>query len=206
MNILQRFILFALGRRKDDYVTTVELEQRLNAMATWQPSEEDRASYARWRTTNPILPTNGDPHPWRKTAAQPKFVFADNEAGRKAFFELQCKYGDTKIELNKGVVALVLDGRSEFNWQTPVQSPAWGRDDGSQAVALKVISEGGGFVVMAHTAGVGPELHPGDFVLWVPIDKFRNPFSEEARTDWVGTVRAKVKAQGPPWEIICKYG
>jgi hypothetical protein len=41
----------------------------------------------------------------KKVAEPPTFVFTDTEAGRKAVFDLQCKYGDVGIKKGKGMTA-----------------------------------------------------------------------------------------------------
>jgi hypothetical protein len=65
-----------------------------------------------------------------------------NEVGRESFFRLQCKYGDNDIEINKGIVAMVLDAKKEFDVPVPVMVEA----DGSQTVVLRVSSKDGGLV------------------------------------------------------------
>ncbi|WP_296707510.1 hypothetical protein [Rhodoblastus sp.] len=207
MNFFQRLTLRLLRRRPEDYLTTAEVHQRLEALSTGQPSEEELRAYAEWRATNPSPPTPDDPQPWRKfirqKPSQSVFVFTEDETGRKAFFTLQCKYGDNKIEPNKGIVAMVLDAEREFDAPTPVKVEA----DGKQTAVLRVASRDGGFVVLAKTSGRGELLRPGDFVIWVPRN-YSNDVAEtsnDARFGWVGSIPAKIKTQGPPFENICRY-
>lgn len=126
----------------------------------------------------------------------------------RAFFEMQCKYGDTRLEENKGVVALVLDAAKEFGTSVAVKTET----DGRQIAALRVASEDGGFVVMASTPSKrGDPLHPGDAVIWVPSvynEVVAKGFGDR-RSGWVGFIRAKVApewdTQGDGFRFICSY-
>src|SRR5215831_9476285 len=64
-----------------------------------------------------------------------------------AFFESQCDFGYTRIEVGVAVVALVLDAQKEFGTPTPVSIGK----GGIQLAALKVASEDGGFLVFSQT-------------------------------------------------------
>ena len=79
--------------------------------------------------------------------------------------------------------------------------------DGKQTAVLRVTSDDGGFLVMAKTAGSGELLAPGDFVFWVPMSHSADvaAVSSDARFGWVGLIRAKIKTEGPPFELICRY-
>jgi hypothetical protein len=146
-----------------------------------------------------------------KTASHPPtFVFTDTDAGRKSFFELQCKYGDVRIEKGKGIIAMVLDPTREFpEFPDAVKV----EPDGSQLALLKVISEDGGFIVQAKTpSGSGDRLKPGDFVLWVPDTLMEIPDTFEIpdkRLGWVGLIRAKINwmevGTTGPFQLICRY-
>lgn len=58
-----------------------------------------------------------------------------------AFFEYQCKFGETEIRPNHGVVAVVLDSSKEFGTANAVKI----EPDGIQVAALRVASRDGGF-------------------------------------------------------------
>ena len=149
--------------------------------------------------------------PFGKKAKAPEhtFEFTDTDAGRKAFFRLQCKYGDVQIEKGKGMVALVLDAREISRIPDAVKI----EPDGSQQALLKVISEDGGFIVVAKTpSGSGDRLKPGDFVVWVPDTLMEIPDTLEIpdkRLGWVGLIRAKINwmevGTTGPFQLICRY-
>lgn len=136
--------------------------------------------------------------------SRPVFMFTDVNS----FFRMQCKYGDTKIELNKGVVAIVLDAGEIAPGVPPIKV----EPDGSQTAAIRVASEDGGFIVLAKApAGHGDVLKPGDAVMWVPSAYSEQvaAASPDKRSGWVGLIRAKIKTEvgdvGSNWEIICRY-
>ena len=142
-----------------------------------------------------------------KAPERPTFVFTDTDAGRKAFFDLQCKYGAVQIEKGKGMVALVLDAREISRIPDAVKI----EPDGSQLALIKVISEDGGFIVVAKTLGSGGDrLKPGDFVLWVPETLLEITSMEtDKRLGWVGLIRAKINwmevGTTGPFQLICRY-
>jgi hypothetical protein len=144
-----------------------------------------------------------------KAPERPTFVFTDTDAGRKAFFDLQCKYGDVQIEKGKGIVALVLDPSQEFpEFSEPIVKI---EPDGSQQALIKVISEDGGFIVLAKTpSGSGDRLKPGDFVVWVPDTLMgRLEVMSDKRSGWVGLIRAKINwmevGTTGPFQLVCRY-
>jgi len=142
----------------------------------------------------------------KKVAEPPTFVFSDTEAGRKSFFKLQCKYGDTEIEKGKPLLAIVLDASREF---PGIPDPVKIEPDGSQLAVIRVVSEDGGFVVPAKTPSAkGDRLIPGDVVAWVPHTLVETPFPDK-RIGWVGLIRAKVRWMGVgtsgPFDLICRY-
>jgi hypothetical protein len=147
--------------------------------------------------------------PFSKKPEPPTFVFDDSDAGRASFFRLQCKYGDTKIETGKGMIAIVLDPRKEF---PEIKVPIKIDPDGKQIALIKVISEDGGFIVTASTpSSKGDRLAPGDVVAWVPF-AYHNVESlgpAGKRIGWVGLIRAKVKwmeaGTSGPFDVICRY-
>jgi hypothetical protein len=132
------------------------------------------------------------------------FRFTDDEKGRDAFFQLQCKYGDVKIEKGKGMIAMVVDPRDEF---PEIPHPVKIEPDGRQMALLKVISEDGGFRVMATTpSSQGDRLVPGDVVAWVPFayqDMDQLSDRDDKRIGWAGLIRGKVRwmEMGNVWSI-----
>ncbi|PIE16426.1 MAG: hypothetical protein CSA68_02405 [Rhodobacterales bacterium] len=126
----------------------------------------------------------------------------------EAFFEYQCKFGHTEIKPKQGIVALVVDSTKEFGTQEAVKVEA----DGTQLVTLKVASDDGGFLVVAHTAsGRGDRLRPDDVVIWVPLmySKEIGGAGVDERFGWAGFVVAKVKPEidmaNPSFDIISRY-
>jgi hypothetical protein len=138
----------------------------------------------------------------KRQSSDGELFFTDSSA----LFKLNCKYGDTQIEPNKGVAAIVVDETKEFDVPDGIILDPEGR----QTVVLRVASEDGGFLVVAKTAGRGPLLNPKDAVIWVPYI-----FSEEVakvspdkRFGWVGLIRAKINFPAPfknPMENLTRY-
>jgi len=135
-----------------------------------------------------------------------KLVFKDSAA----FFKLQCKYGQTKIVKNQGIIAIILDASKEFGAEVAVKI----EPDGSQLVMLKVASDDGGFIVPSRTPlPIGENLKPGDLVIWVPVEymEMSRAVDEtiDSRFGWTGFVVAKVKPEFDPqntsFEIVCRY-
>jgi hypothetical protein len=141
----------------------------------------------------------------KKSKTIPVFEFSGD-----AFFEAQCKFGDTRIEIGKGIVALVLDAAKKYGVSVAVKVEA----DGRQLATLKVASDQGGFVVPAMTpSGSGDRLKPGDVVMWVPL-AYNKELAEKAGDKdfgWVGLIRAKVAREmnfnsgAPTFKILCRY-
>src|SRR3974377_1283581 len=147
---------------------------------------------------------------WSKPqSANPTFEFTDNKVGRDAFFKHQCKYGDTRIEPGKGVVAMVLDASREF---PGIPVAVMVEADGSQQAVLKVISDDGGFIVVAKTPpGKGEPLKLGDFVEWMPREFiYSEVMGPDRRIGWVGLIRAKLDWRNLPVRgaarLLCCYG
>ena len=146
---------------------------------------------------------------WSKLqSSKPTFKFTNNKVGRDAFFKHQCKYGDTRIEPGKGVVAMVLDASREF---PGIPVAVMVEADGSQQAVLKVISDDGGFIVVAKTPpGKGEPLKLGDFVAWVPREFiYSEVMGPDRRVGWVGLIRAKLDWRhwpdnGAP-RLLCRY-
>lgn len=140
-----------------------------------------------------------------KAAGLPnKLPFKDGAA----FLEFQCEFGNTKIEPEKGIVALVLDATKEFGAEQTVSV----KPSGVQTLALKVASKDGGFLVIGETAGAqGDRLCPDDVVVWVPM--FHSPElvidGTDERFGWVGVVIAKIAPEidisDPNFKILSHY-
>jgi hypothetical protein len=152
----------------------------------------DVVYYVAWTTGKIHLKPDAEAEMQKRHSKEPPATFVFKSGA--SFFELQCKYGDTKIEKGKGVVAIILDAREEFG--TPVAVKV--EQDGRQVAVLRVASEDGGFVVTSQTpSGTGDRLHPGDIVVWVPSDhseEVGEVFQDE-RSGWIGFIRAKVKPE-----------
>lgn len=86
-------------------------------------------------------------------------IFKDNQSA----FDYACKYLDTKISMDKPMLAIVEPGPSG---QQPIKM-----ESGRQRAILKVCSDDGGFMVVADSAyDKGPRLRVGDLVAWLPVD------------------------------------
>lgn len=128
--------------------------------------------------------------------------------GGAEFLRYQCKYGHTRIQPKQGVVALVLDAAKEFGVAAAVKI----EPDGRQMAALRVASDDGGFLVMATTpTAKGDRLHPGDTVIWVPLEHTPSavPPGTDPRFGWVGFIVAKVKPEVDlakrDFDVTCFY-
>lgn len=146
--------------------------------------------------------------PFKRKAAPkptlPKLVYKNGEA----FFEMQCKYGFTKITEGQGISALVLDATKEFGTEQAVKI----QPNGCQLATIKVASEDGGFVVLAETSSEkGDALQPGDVVIWVPMTHMKGMAARlgDERQGWVGLIVAKVAPESDPntnnMTVICQY-
>ncbi len=134
-------------------------------------------------------------------------VFAEGPKGAASLFDLTCKYGDVTIEVNKGLLALVVDARKEYGTPDAVKL----EPDGCQTTVLRIASEDGGFVVMSKMSGRGPMLKPDDAVLWVPFTYSEDiaKVSPDKRFGWIGLVRAKVNLPASfedPLANITRFG
>ena len=105
---------------------------------------------------------------------------------------------------------MVVDPRDEF---PEIPHPVKIEPDGTQMALLKVISEDGGFRVMATTpSGKGDRLVPGDVVAWVPFayqDMDQLSDRDDKRIGWAGLIRGKVRwmemGTSGPFELFCRY-
>jgi hypothetical protein len=132
------------------------------------------------------------------------FEFTDIDA----LFNLQCKFGDTRLEPGKATFAVVVDAVQTCGLPIAVKI----NSDGTQTAVLNVVSEDGGFLVVANTRIPNkPPLKPGDPVLWVPKvhNKELSTQLGDERSGWVGFIGAKVSMVVPTstgqWKIVEKY-
>jgi hypothetical protein len=134
-----------------------------------------------------------------RVTEQPNWIFKSS-AG---FFDVQCKVGHTKIEKDKGIVALVLDARERIGGSVAVKI----EQDGRQLAILRVASDDGGFIVLAHTPSArGDKLQPDDLVIWVPsvyCDELGEAMQDK-RSGWVGLITDKI-APELPFKVFCHY-
>jgi hypothetical protein len=110
-------------------------------------------------------------------------------------FEYACKFMNCSIEKDRMMMAIVLDGRTEFGLSDSVKL----KQDGIQLACLKVASDDGGFIVLAETAGRnGPKLKPGELVAWLP-GFFNSQIAdsvEDSRFGWMGLIVGTLE---PAW-------
>lgn len=135
----------------------------------------------------------------------PEVLYFKDSGG---FFESQCKYGDTEIRQNVGIIAIVLNAQKEFGTQAAIKI----EDDGRQLAMIRVASDDGGFVVPATTpSSKGDRLTPGDLVLWVPTvyDEEIGTKMGDKRAGWFGMIRARVAPEHNTitnaFRILCHY-
>ena len=140
----------------------------------------------------------------QKESILQNLVFKDGSA----FFEYQCKYGETDIKQNKGVVAIVVDAPKEFGTKTVITV----NPDGSQLAIVRVAAEDGGFIVPTNTPSkAGDKLVAGDLVIWVPmvLNKELGSRMGDPRSGWIGMIRAKIEPEidltKSGFNIICGY-
>ena len=127
----------------------------------------------------------------------------------RGFFEMQCKYGSTRLEPGLGIVAIVNDGQKIFGAGNYVDVLF-----GVQKAMLKVASDDGGFEMMSETASPNGELlKPDDLVIWVPHHQspdFARIFPDK-RSAWIGTiivakVAPVISLTDGEFTILCSYG
>lgn len=137
----------------------------------------------------------------RQSAAPdtPPLYFKDNNAA----FKFACEFLLTKIEAGAYLPALVQDASEVLGTGNAVKKQA----DGNQTALLTVSASDGGFTVAAATAGPrGPDLKPGDLVIWLagePIAHLQGKY-EDQRMTWGGLIIAKLQpeyTQGRGWAI-----
>ena len=107
------------------------------------------------------------------------------------FFECWCKYGNNRLVYDTAYVAQVLDAREHWGVKEAVHF----RPDGLQMTLLRVVSDDGGFNVMATTLSpIGPKLKVGDLVLWVPGDHLAEMgrVAGDVRAGFVGLITAVI--------------
>lgn len=111
-------------------------------------------------------------------------------------FQYACKHMNCSVEHNHPMLAIVLDARSEFGTSEAVNL----KPDGIQIAVLRVASDDDGFRVIAGTAGrTGPELIPGDLVVWLPrqFDEKMGKAADDERFGWIGLITGTLE---PEWE------
>ena len=125
--------------------------------------------------------------------------FKDNLAA----FEYACEFLLTEPKAGAYLPALVQDASEILGAANAVKKQL----DGNQTALLTVSAEGGGFTVAAVTAGPnGPDLNPGDLVVWLagqPVADLPGKY-KDARTTWAGLIVAKLRPEytaGRGWAI-----
>lgn len=108
----------------------------------------------------------------------------------KDFFEYSCQYGRTEVKANRGLVAIILDARSEYGTSEAVRTDA----NGHQWATICVASKDGGFRIPAATPNPGEPLVPNDLVIWFPMShSLRIAWGFKSwRSGWVGPIVAKI--------------
>lgn len=104
-----------------------------------------------------------------------------------AALEYACKFMECPLRTGVSLPAVVLDSRTHFDMRTAVKV----QPDGNQVAALRVAAEGGGFIVLATTAGPrGPRLQPGQLVVWhaMTYDSDLAQTGTDRRLGWVGLI------------------
>ncbi|MEA3035767.1 MAG: hypothetical protein QOH04_1532 [Sphingomonadales bacterium] len=133
------------------------------------------------------------PEPLPPPKPAPIFVYKSADG----FFKHWCEFGDNAVEFGKGMVAQVVDPTPFTGGVNPVYTD----ERGIQHVALRVVSDDGGFIVMAAAASTkGPKLKPDDLVIWVPgahIPDLGKTMGD-ARGGYIGLVTATIDAS---WSI-----
>lgn len=130
---------------------------------------------------------------------EPSLHFKDNVAG----FEYACEFLLTELKSGAYLPALVQDASEHLGSGNRVKKQA----DGNQTALLTVSAKDGGFTVAASTAGPnGPDLKPGDLVIWLagePIEQFQGKY-DDPRMTWGGLIVAKLRPEytdGRGWAI-----
>ena len=133
------------------------------------------------------------------SAGVPPLYFKDNAAA----FKYACDFLLTEMKTGAYLPALVQDAAELLGAGNAVRK----QPDGNQTALLTVSSKDGGFTVAAATAGPkGPELKPGDLVVWLagePIAQLQGKY-EDARMAWGGLIVAKLLpeyTEGRGWAI-----
>ena len=97
-----------------------------------------------------------------------------------------CKYMDCTLQEGSNLLAVVTDCREQLGTQDAVRV----QDDGNQLAVLCVVSNDGGFLVLATTSGPkGPALRPGQLVVWRAMShQARLQTTDDERSGWMGLI------------------
>lgn len=132
-------------------------------------------------------------------AAKPPLYFKDNTAA----FKYACDFLLSEMRTGAYLPALVQDASELLGSGNSVNR----QPDGNQTALLTVSSKDGGFTVAASTAGTkGPQLKPGDLVVWLagePIAHLQGKY-QDPRMTWGGLIIAKLRpeyTEGRGWAI-----
>ena len=129
----------------------------------------------------------------------PPLYFKDNAAA----FKYTCDFLLTELKTGAYLPALVQDASELLGAGNAVKK----QSDGNQTALLTISAKDGGFTVAAATAGPnGPDLKPGDLVVWLagePIGHLQGKY-EDLRMTWGGLIVAKLRPEytdGRGWAI-----
>ncbi len=132
-------------------------------------------------------------------ASVPPLSFKDNAAA----FKYACDFLLTDLRTGAYLPALVQDASELLGAGNAVKK----QSDGNQTALLTVSAKDGGFTVAAATAGPsGPDLKPGDLVMWLAgqqIAHLQGKY-EDPRMTWGGLIVAKLRpeyTEGRGWAI-----
>ena len=120
-----------------------------------------------------------------------------------AAFKFACEFLLTELKSGAYLPALVQDASELLGAGNVVKKQA----DGNQTAMLLVSGTDGGFTVAAATSGPsGPELKPGDLVVWLAGERISHLQGkyEDPRMTWGGLIVAKIKPEyttGRGWAI-----
>ena len=118
-------------------------------------------------------------------------IYKSNEAA----FNVFCKFGQTDLAEKRSIPALVLDAVKEAGAKRSVKYNA----DGSQLAMIHIAAPDGGWKTVASTCAPGlAPLQPGDLVLWMALETFEAPITNDRRSIWNGLIVAKIAPEWTP--------
>jgi hypothetical protein len=144
--------------------------------------------------------------PFKNKEKQPELPILPFKT-EQGFFDYWCKYGDNRLEVDRPILAMVLDSREIAGTIDAVKTSP----EGYQSAMIRVASDDGGFEAFAQTSGQGEPLEPGDLVMWLPGQYMAKlgATCADPRTGWIGLIIAKVAAELDPntnqFRPICVY-